>query len=479
MGIALPKWIVASQNNIFVLGFYGLLFGGALPAVVGRWWFGNRQKTKDGVHAKTAATFFKSIREESSVEEVVSTLGKAYEWEMPQAEVGKSLEELEKAVVHKVGQRYIEVKKLARDAQGKLHPSRLRALILIYAHLARVPVADPSLQAEQRKILLSAPVLLAALLNVSAARNWLTPTLWVMRLHAYLAQALPPNPPPRTKLTQLPGLKKSDIDAISPRPKNMTDVLEALSEKNDERAVQVKKAIDRWGRVEIVDASFKVIGERVVSPSAIVYLVVKLRLSPPGVSNDQRDLSVEETKRVVKLNEEKDEAFLLKTKLDAEELPSDQTTGFAHAPYWPAGRRPTWWLVLGDEKGGRIVVPPTRISEIPYSQPDADRNFRSYKMQFQGPPSTGLFTWRLHVVSDTFVGEDASRDLQLKVEEPAHDADEDQEDEISDPDEDTLAGQMAAMRGGAVKRHDDDSDESGTDDDDEEAADTDSDSDSD
>ncbi len=34
MGIALPKWIVESGNNIWVLGAYGLLFGGALPALV-------------------------------------------------------------------------------------------------------------------------------------------------------------------------------------------------------------------------------------------------------------------------------------------------------------------------------------------------------------------------------------------------------------------------------------------------------------
>lgn len=46
------------------------------------------------------------------------------------------------------------------------------------------------------------------------------------------------------------------------------------------------------------------------------------------------------------------------------------------------------------------------------------------------------------------------------------------EDEISDPEEDSLAGQMAALRGGAVKpargEQEDDDDESGTDDDDEE-----------
>lgn len=36
MGIALPKWIVERENNIWVLGVYGLLIGGALPALVVR-----------------------------------------------------------------------------------------------------------------------------------------------------------------------------------------------------------------------------------------------------------------------------------------------------------------------------------------------------------------------------------------------------------------------------------------------------------
>ena len=34
MGIALPQWIIEGKNNIWVLGLYGLLFGGALPALV-------------------------------------------------------------------------------------------------------------------------------------------------------------------------------------------------------------------------------------------------------------------------------------------------------------------------------------------------------------------------------------------------------------------------------------------------------------
>ncbi len=47
----------------------------------------------------------------------------------------------------------------------------------------------------------------------------------------------------------------------------------------------------------------------------------------------------------------------------------------------------------------------------------------------------------------------------MKIEEaPVSPADE-MEDEISDPDEDSLAGQMAAMRGGSVKKRKEESDD--------------------
>lgn len=36
VGLALPAWIIDSHNNIWVLGFYGVLFGGFLPYFVVR-----------------------------------------------------------------------------------------------------------------------------------------------------------------------------------------------------------------------------------------------------------------------------------------------------------------------------------------------------------------------------------------------------------------------------------------------------------
>ncbi|KXN80902.1 Translocation protein sec63 [Leucoagaricus sp. SymC.cos] len=474
MGIALPKWIVESHNNVWVLGFYGLLFGGALPALVGRWWFGNRQKTKDGVNAKSAAAFFKSLKEESPMEEVVGTLGKAFQYEMSDANVKKSdvtIDRLESEIEKRAGSKWTEVRKIAKDVDGKLHPKRRRALVLIYAHLLRIEIPDPKVQKEQIQVLLQLPLLLTALLNVSVSRSWLLPTLAIMRLHAYLAQALPPVDNQRMRLTQLPSIQSKDVEALTDA-KTLTDVAEALESKKDGRASDIKKALEKWGTIDIVDVAFKVIGERVVTPSSIVFLVVKLRLIPPSKQIQRRELSVDETKKAVKSNDEKDEKFLT-SRGEMEELDGEREIAtVAHAPYWPSVRfplLPSWWVILADDKLNRVVVPPFKVTDVPYANADAehDRDYRSYKIQFQAPQNTGMFTWKIYLVSDTFVGGDVTKDIILKIEEPQA-AEQVDEDEISDPDEDTLAGQMAAMRGGKVKKRveqDEDDDESSTDDD--------------
>ncbi|TFK66638.1 hypothetical protein BDN72DRAFT_799683 [Pluteus cervinus] len=474
MGIALPKWIIEGKNNIWVLGFYGLVFGGALPILVGRWWFGNREKTKDGVNAKSAAAFFKTLKEEANADEVVGTLGKAYQWERQvSAKVDQDLDALEKEIAAKAQLSWSTAKGFIEK-----EPARRRGLVLIYAHLLRLPLANPLLVKEQSRVLLQTPLLLNALVNISVSRNWLHTTLWVMRLQAYLVQALLPGSE-KLQFTQFPGVKSEELADLSPDVKDVTDLVSALEKKHDSRVSDIKKAADKWGRLELVDVSFKVIGERVVVPSSIVFLLVKLRITPPTASKvEQKELSVDETKRLIKRNEEKDHQFLISRK-ETEDLPENAIpSGYAHAPFWPANRKPSWWIVLADDKSGRVVVPPMKISDVPFANPKEDRDYRSYKLQFQAPPNTGLFTWKIYIVSDSFVGEEISRDIVLKIDDASVLAAEDQpEDDISDPDEDTLAGQMAAMRGGAVKKHVESDDESTTDDDQKEEESSDSDSD--
>lgn len=446
MGIALPKWIIEGKNNIWVLGVYGILFGGALPTLVGRWWFGNRQKTKDGINAKTAAAFFKALTDTSGMNEVIGALGKAYRWETTWASSTVGLEELEKQIDDKMGNQWREVKELVAPG-GKCEGTEQRALVLLYAHFLRLKISDEALKQEQAKLLLQAPMLLNALLGISAARSWLSPSLMVMRLHAYVMQALLPGKTVAPQ-AQLPGF---DDHVDVSEGKDLASFISRLEDEGDIRITEARKAVEGWSRLDVVDMSFKVIGERLVTPSSIVFLLIKLRLRQP-LQGDAPSSVAEKPAKAIREEKEKDEKFLNSRK-DAEDI-EEGAPAWAHAPHWPGLRKPGWWLVLADDKSNRIVVPPLKISDVPASSPGKERDYRCYKLQFQAPPNVGLFTWKVYLVSDTLVGEESCRDISLKIDDiSALNAEEQTaEDEISDPEEDTLAGQMAAMRGGAVKR---------------------------
>ena len=146
MGIALPKTIVEGRNRTIVLAAYGLIFGGMLPALVGRWWFGNRDKTKDGVNARSAAAFFKSLGEDSGIDEVVSSLGKSFEYERARTKGNAAaLDALEKQIETQLGAKWGSLKKLA-EVVPKQYETRRRSFILLYAHLLRLPVESASLR---------------------------------------------------------------------------------------------------------------------------------------------------------------------------------------------------------------------------------------------------------------------------------------------------------------------------------------------
>lgn len=86
-----------------------------------------------------------------------------------------------------------------------------------------------------------------------------------------------------------------------------------------------------------------------------------------------------------------------------------------------------------------------------------------------------IIIWPLHSIQD-----EINKILQLKIEDVSVLGADEQglaEDVISDPEEDTLAGQMALMKGAAVKKvaNDDSDEESSTDDDKESDSDSDSD----
>lgn len=58
-------------------------------------------------------------------------------------------------------------------------------------------------------------------------------------------------------------------------------------------------------------------------------------MSPRSASPPAREKDAEETKRILKVNDEKDNQFLVSKKDTEDELGADVASGWAHAPYWP------------------------------------------------------------------------------------------------------------------------------------------------
>lgn len=120
-------------------------------------------------------------------------------------------------------------------------------------------------------------------------------------------------------------------------------------------------------------------------------------------------------------------------------------------------------MFIGDHKLDRVFVHPTRFTDLGYS------TVRTVRHTFQAPPNPGLYTFQAYVASDSYVGTDLQVSMSLKVSLPLEGqaGQGEDDDDISDPEEDTIAGQMAAMRGLPTKRRadadDEDEDTSATD----------------
>jgi translocation protein SEC63 len=85
------------------------------------------------------------------------------------------------------------------------------------------------------------------------------------------------------------------------------------------------------------------------------------------------------------------------------------------------------------------MVPPVKVTDIVSK--------KTFKLQFPGPPKAGTYTFSYCVYSDSFLGTDIRQDIKLIVHEPSDLPPEDDiDDTISEPDEDSIAGQMKMMR---------------------------------
>ena len=188
LGIAIPTWVVDSKNGLYVLALYGLLFGGGLPFVVGRWWFNSRSLTKDKVLNSTAATFFKNIDQSFDFTQLLQLNSTADEFLniLPNQLPPNDLLDKVKSILKQRFNYEFHTNGIYGRKQS------IRAATLLFAHVLKIDLPK-NLKSELISILPISIHVNKTLLAISISHNWLNTTVKITELSSHLLTATAPN----------------------------------------------------------------------------------------------------------------------------------------------------------------------------------------------------------------------------------------------------------------------------------------------
>ncbi|KAK9451694.1 uncharacterized protein V1518DRAFT_409275 [Limtongia smithiae] len=419
-GIALPKWLVEEKGSPLVILSYGCIVGVALPFIVWQWWSGTKKYTKNGLDTNTASTIFEffsqHIHAEITTDMLLRLLSESAEYEV--VAPGLTAEE-------------------------------------IYMYLNEYINGTES-NDELKKLLIASRgvTILEGMLDIGSSFKNVAPVRTVLSLIQAFSQGLAPG---TSELCQLPFVT-AEIVAASP-DMTISDIL-ALEDNEQIKILRLKSNADlavvqenakHIPKVEILDVNFKVPGEDIVTPQSLAHLIIKFRVLYSGAKAEPVD---------IKSLADIETPEILKKPLSTNALAPQMSA--VYAPNLPVLLQPKWTVLVVNPREGKIIESPATITRA-YT----DGAVTTFKIQLSAPipEQLGQYRFLVELHSNSFLGSDATSSVWLDIQ--AAPTVEIVEDDISDPEEDSIAGTMALLRGGKVKKMaSSDSEKEGDDDDD-------------
>lgn len=473
IGIALPKFIISDGNGKYVVLVYAALLGVLLPYLVGSWWYGTQAMSKEKVLIESANNLFREYEEgitEGGIVTAVST-GVEFQKTLKGDKADLGLSKLESRILAEgdvaplSGGLSAKDREKLRDLDGGV---RRKALGLLWAYLGRVELDDEALNLAKIEVAPIAHALNSSFSAIALAFGSTGPILKSFATAQNLMQAVTPGSSPLLQLPHITSEIARGIEGDSITHLTLQQYMDLpetyrhkisvgkglLTEVQYETAMSVAKQLPR---LQVERAFFKVPGEKYITPGSLVSLVVKGRFIPPGSANipEVNELDLED----VDPDEDDLDAILGRAKkVGKDGKPAEEQNPvqppLAFAPYFPRDYSPRWHVFLTDSKQGKIAVPPSTFAtfdKLIYDESGKPTfNMQTIKTQFQAPPQAGHYTFVMHLICDSYLGFDTKMEVTLIVEDGSKAAAIDDEDEISEPDEDSIAGQMHALKTGGL-----------------------------
>lgn len=447
-GIAIPKFLVEGKYSPVMLVLYFIMIGVLLPVIVGRWWSNVKSYTRKGLHVDTATLFVRKLTDKNPGK--VITPYDILDWVLLSREI--------------------------QDTFSHLADEEIKGMVL--QHIAR----DYSgLNAEDKlKIVSLLPELIKGLIDIATVFRLPEVINSSYELEKAITQASSPMGKHK-ELLQLPFADKAVVEAqpvkklgklLTLSDEEASKVLGIKDKSQLEKALSVAKQIPF---IRVLDASFRVPGEEVVTPNANCHIVVKFLIKSAQLKScpEIADLRLDDVETMEDLKDP------LRSNGDAPKLPA------AYAPYFPLPVPSSWEgfiinqadnkLIEGGEPAvlDRVDLSNLDLSQKEWIEASLDKVIIStfkIKLTIPSPPSVGKFHFRLLLKNNAYFGNDVDIPLEMNVVNPPVDVeavkkaasadqlDYDSESDISDPEEDSLAGALAALRGQNVKKREDDVD---------------------
>ncbi|PPJ51935.1 hypothetical protein CBER1_09379 [Cercospora berteroae] len=463
-GIALPKLLVAEGSGKYVLAFYGLLLGIGLPWLVGRWWYGMQKVTREKILVTSAGNMFKEFKDRMDGGEVLAAVSTASEFKeiLHGANADTGMGKVESKLASTETSDAVMLPKDKTKLKELEDPARRKTLALLWAYLTRLDLGDATLEAEKYELAPTAERLNQAFVSMCLAYGFTAPVLASYGLSQCLVQAVAPTPAGKAPLLQLPHFTPEAIreieTAVNDKKEHMTiqSFMALPAEQRQALAQAVGITNDRLKIAEDISkklpylkvekAFFKVAGEKYIIPSSLVQLVIKARFIPPGTPAS----SIPKVNPDDLLDIDAPEGDIQAAKKE----PEQHHIPLAYAPYFARDRAPKWHVFLADNRQGKIAVPPFNFDTFdkkPFDESGAPTfNVVTLKMQFGAPPQAGEYKFQMHMVCDSYVGFDHKQEIIMNIDDASRAQEVDDDDDISEPDEDTIAGQLAALKGDAT-----------------------------
>jgi len=468
----LPKFIITDGNGKYVLLVYAALLGVLLPYLVGTWWYGTQKLSKEKVLIESANNLFREYEEGITEGGIIAALSTGVEFQQilkgEKAESG--LGKIETRILAEgestplaIGLTIKDRTKL-EDLDGGV---RRKALGLLWAYLGRVELDDSELNKAKIEVAPIANALNTSFTAIALAFGATKPILSSFLTSQNLIQAVIPGSSP---LLQLPHFTTKIAQAVEGDAKTHLTLQQymalpeayrrkltvgkgLLSEAQYQEAVKVAAQLPR---LQVEKPFFKVTGEKFITPGSLVSFVVKARFIPPG-SKDVPEVDELDLEDVDPAEDDLD-ALHDRPKPGKDGKPTAEKKPvqppLAYAPYFARDYSPRWHVFLTDSKQGKVAVPPFTFTT--FDKPIYDEsgkptfNMQTMKAQFQAPPQAGHYTFVMHLICDSYLGFDTKMEVTLVVEDASKAGVLEAEDDISEPDEDSIAGQMHALKTGGL-----------------------------